>query len=468
VAENDFLVVNASGTFIKKTLAETGAILEADINHDNLVGFDAGEHFTEGSIDHGSIAGLADDDHTQYLLADGTRALTGNWNAGNYNVTVGGDLTASGTVTAGGTTPEVQFSATSGTIGVSGNTDLIQLTGTDVTFDGDILFTTSGTYDIGTSAIPVQNAYFDDIYVKGTSIHLGGTVELTESSSELAVNTNMIFPADKGLKSTSASNLYMTLGDNAGSNTISFRDSDGLEVAWIDSNGNASFQGDVNISGSVSGTQDHSAMINLDYASSGHTGFAPTSHSHTESDITDLGNYLTTISGGDHGTLSGLGDDDHTQYSLADGTRAFTSTVGGVTPTADAHLATKGYVDSIAVAPDSMTVASGTTTAIGDVLYVSANNTVDVADKDDSSATKVVGLARTAVVGDGIESVDVQADGILVGALVGATAGTRYYLSDDGTLSSSPPSDAGDYVLLIGIAANTTDLYIRMGDAILL
>lgn len=29
-------------------------------------------------IDHGSLAGLSDDDHTQYLLIDGTRAMTGN------------------------------------------------------------------------------------------------------------------------------------------------------------------------------------------------------------------------------------------------------------------------------------------------------------------------------------------------------------------------------------------------------
>lgn len=48
----------------------------------------------------------------------------------------------------------------------------------------------------------------------------------------------------------------------------------------------------------------------------------------------------------DHGGLSGLGDDDHTQYSLVTGARAFSGTVGGVTPTAGTHLATKDYVDS--------------------------------------------------------------------------------------------------------------------------
>lgn len=48
----------------------------------------------------------------------------------------------------------------------------------------------------------------------------------------------------------------------------------------------------------------------------------------------------------DHGNLIGLTDDDHTQYILTNGTRAFTGTIGGITPTSSTHLATKGYVDT--------------------------------------------------------------------------------------------------------------------------
>ena len=58
----------------------------------------------------------------------------------------------------------------------------------------------------------------------------------------------------------------------------------------------------------------------------------------------------------DHGGLAGLSDDDHTQYSLADGTRAFTGTVGGITPVSSADLTTKGYVD------DAITTATGSLT----------------------------------------------------------------------------------------------------------
>jgi hypothetical protein len=58
----------------------------------------------------------------------------------------------------------------------------------------------------------------------------------------------------------------------------------------------------------------------------------------------------TTLSGGtnisDHGNLSGLLDDDHPQYILVTGSRAFTGVVSGVTPTSPSNLTTKAYVDT--------------------------------------------------------------------------------------------------------------------------
>lgn len=38
-------------------------------------------------IDHGNLSGLSDDDHSQYLRTDGTRALTGNQSAGGNRIT---------------------------------------------------------------------------------------------------------------------------------------------------------------------------------------------------------------------------------------------------------------------------------------------------------------------------------------------------------------------------------------------
>lgn len=39
-----------------------------------------------GTIDHGSLSGLGDDDHTQYLLINGTRAMAGDLNMGVNNI----------------------------------------------------------------------------------------------------------------------------------------------------------------------------------------------------------------------------------------------------------------------------------------------------------------------------------------------------------------------------------------------
>ena len=41
---------------------------------------------TGAVTDHGALTGLTDDDHTQYLLAAGTRALTADWDAGSFEV----------------------------------------------------------------------------------------------------------------------------------------------------------------------------------------------------------------------------------------------------------------------------------------------------------------------------------------------------------------------------------------------
>ncbi|RLI52468.1 MAG: hypothetical protein DRO87_13160 [Candidatus Thorarchaeota archaeon] len=77
-------------------------------------------------------------------------------------------------------------------------------------------------------------------------------------------------------------------------------------------------------------------------------GVTPTADSHlTTKQYVDT--EIATLSGSmltDHGALTGLGDDDHTQYILVDGTRSFTSTVGGVDPIASSDLTTKNYVDN--------------------------------------------------------------------------------------------------------------------------
>jgi hypothetical protein len=210
----------------------------------------------------------------------------------------------------------------------------------------------------------------------------------------------------------------------------------------------------------------------------------------------------------DHGSIGGLGDDDHTQYTLADGTRAFTGdqSMGGnqltsvgdpVTTTIDgasddavpmSFLAstsngegasvigvedTGGYytnTDVEAVLQEvgaqlaagldyvEYTVGAGGVTK-GDLVYISANDTV----LPYSTLTDVhrgIGLANSTE--SAAATVQVSAnDEVIAGVLTTATAGTPYYW-DGSTLSTSIPSGSGSHVWQAGVAKNATDLHVEV------
>jgi hypothetical protein len=81
----------------------------------------------------------------------------------------------------------------------------------------------------------------------------------------------------------------------------------------------------------------------------------------------------------DHGELTGLEDDDHIQYILTDGTRGFTSTVSGVAPSQPEHLATKEYIDNeLATVSGGIVQDHGGLTGLGDddhTQYILADGT---------------------------------------------------------------------------------------------
>lgn len=99
------------------------------------------------------------------------------------------------------------------------------------------------------------------------------------------------------------------------------------------------------------------------------------------------------------------------------------------------------------------TVGAGGVTK-GDLLYLSANNTVTK--MPINAMHRAIGVALTTQLAT--ETVLAQsADYPLVGALTGATAGTRYYW-DGSVLTTTIPSSSGSYVWQAGVAINATDL----------
>jgi hypothetical protein len=169
---------------------------------------------------------------------------------------------------------------------------------------------------------------------------------------------------------TTASNIGAGTGvfSSKAINDLQFKSLVGANGVTISSGVNT-----VTISGGGTAIYDHNALNNLDYASANHTGFASTVALTTTSGyiLTYVSNNyidnseMATISGNivykiitTHSGLSGLSNDDHLQYSLVNGTRAFTNTVSGVYPTTDNHLSTKKYVDDNTIFGDGFNYAT--------------------------------------------------------------------------------------------------------------
>jgi hypothetical protein len=116
--------------------------------------------------DHGLLTGLADDDHTQYYHTDGRRS----W---------------SGALTVESAESKITFLEDTATIGVSANTDLMTLSPTAVTFDGDV--------------------YCQTLHSASASVIIGG-VTLSDVDGNLVVDAIISSPSGSG------GSDYATLG----------------------------------------------------------------------------------------------------------------------------------------------------------------------------------------------------------------------------------------------------------------
>ena len=98
----------------------------------------------------------------------------------------------------------------------------------------------------------------------------------------------------------------------------------------------------------------------------------------------------------------------------------------------------------------------------GKPVYVSAANTVDMADTDTDVHSRVIGVSRLAVTAPA--SVEVVTVGKVSAVWAGSgVSGSPYYLANGGGLSVSLPAGA-KRVIQIGVAMNTNDLLVRLYD----
>jgi len=223
-----------------------------------------------GVTDHGALTGLTDDDHTQYLLVSGTRAMTGDLDMGGFDL----------------------LDAASGKFGqqVTAANFYLSLGGELVPylFNRNHFYLTPRKTDAD-SIEKVVNFVLDPTTI---------VVANTPASGPIDAGNNKIKNVGKGNTSSDAARLDDIPPGFYG---MVVKQSDGV----------ASFDG--------------IKVINFETAN-----FYITQNSPNTDEVQV--NFRGSSGGGagvsDHGALTGLADDDHTQYVLADGTRDITGRIG--------------------------------------------------------------------------------------------------------------------------------------------
>lgn len=137
-----------------------------------------------GSIDHGGLLGLGDDDHTQYLLASGARGLSGNWDTGAFNI-----LTQSIRARSG---ESLAIYDDSGTYGLYiNNAAGSEFVGADVTIQAGNHLETEEVRAVDGDGLYLR----EDSGTYGLLISDTGTLAITLASSAtaFAINTNVLW-----------------------------------------------------------------------------------------------------------------------------------------------------------------------------------------------------------------------------------------------------------------------------------
>jgi hypothetical protein len=152
-------------------------------------------HFTESSIDHGSIAGLTDDDHTQYF------------NITRLDVVVDGYVD--------GTGADNQVAIWSGTSSLDSSSSLT-FDGSILSVTGDVIPGTDNIYDLGSPTLRWQDGYFGPgtIHI-GTSVVDEATLSYNTTNDEFAISSDGYITFNDLTKGVSSYSTAFRLSDTA-------------------------------------------------------------------------------------------------------------------------------------------------------------------------------------------------------------------------------------------------------------
>lgn len=467
-----------------------------------------------GSIDHGDLAGLGDDDHTQYLLVSGTRAMTGALDMGTFKVTNMADGTAD-------------------TDGVTVRQLVNSINGID--WKESARLATQSNINLALAPALIDNvapANGDRILVKaqaslpenGIYIYNGAGAAMTrsedadEDSEVTAMMTVAVSEGDEDADRvfTVTSNDPLTIGVSDIEFSVlpvnTFVGGDGIEITGT------LITVDILAGGGLKFVGGELAVEPSDFAGN---GLVDDGADNLEIDFASVftidaadakaieASKLASTTNGEGASIIGLEDASayFTGNEMETAMNELEAQIGGLTSSTFSFAENNVLADNDSIYPalekldlrfgdlestangegasiigiedansvftstnvegalnelfDLASVSTGETATVGaggvtkgDLIYYVSDNTV--VPLDISAGNVCVGIALETVAAAG-EVRYARWDELVAGVLVGATAGTKYYW-DGSALVSTIPSGPGQYVWQAGIAKNPTDL----------
>lgn len=463
-----------------------------------------------GSIDHGGLTGLGDDDHTQYILVAGTRAFSGDQSHGGFKITSlaqgisgtdavnvdqltnavnGIDWKESARVASTGPlTVASAPAAIDGVTLVNGDRVLLKdqatlsengiyiFNGTGSAFtrslDADEDSEVSAMMTVGVSegtvnadrvytvtsndplTIGVSDIVFGllpvNTFVAGNGIDITGTT----ISAKLLASGGLKFVGDE---------IAVEPADFAGEGMID-DGADNLAIDWSTTFNDAKAVKAEDINSVVNG--EGASIVGIEDASAYYAG----------TDVEAITNELEAQIGGltsstfNFAENNVLADNDSIYPALekldlkfgdlgssANGEGASLIAIedsAGNFVSTDVEGALSELYTLAEVSTGETATVDGVGVTIGDVLYFSGNDVVST--MPINALHRAIGIALETVAAAGTVKY-ARTDEKVPGVLTGATFGTRYFW-DGSTLTTTQPSASGQFVHSAGIAANTTDL----------
>jgi hypothetical protein len=423
---SDFINVSAGTADAGKPI-----ILDADGKIDDSM-IDA------SGIDHGSLSGLGDDDHTQYILVDGSRAFTGNIDAGSHLVV---NVTDPVNAQDAATKAYVDLMAAGlrphGTceVATTANLDLTQtVTSIDnyTLQDGDRVLVWKQTdakengiytWASGTSLLTRAQDFDDDGEAyRGSFVPEieNGDTYANHAFVQIADGTNSDGSLDIGTDDI-IFDVYTSPRDYSGDDGIIVDHTNLLvKIDLLDTDSGLGFFG------------TNSDELGIDWASTFTIDAAD--------DKAFMASDLASTATGEGASIVGV--EDANGYFTSDN-------VEGVLVE---------LYNQASTPVDTNSFTAGENITKGDLVYIDSNDTVKI--HPGSSSVYAIGIAKdTITTGNTVEVL--KDDTILAGILSGATPGTKYYW-DGSAWVTSLPIFSGFYVWRLGCAKNATDAYVDL------